>query len=374
MSSPSGNTRGSGLNDVQLDTFQTLENNNAQDLSQDPASDSTAVDSHIPTSDGSQGSRLSGVSVDGGRHAGEPSSQWQRLKARLNPWTVDDDRYDHFKAIHLEDYPDGYPRLAAFMTSDINTRVFRRFGWERNRLLLHKQDRIAELSDQLRELDKADEVANPERLYSRRDDEEQASCERQRLMHQMSTDLKEYDDLLTREHTISSITKPSKNNHRTIFDWVYNNKPVVWDEYQYLYQQDDFVLLGNQRDNWLRSFDEKIWALSHFPIFKKLLASKKHNNEQSSDPYTHDSSNYKADLIIKLTVTIATTALLVLPIVLLYVLKSSPGIKLTILLLFVIAFSMALALTTGAKRHEIFAATAAYCAVLVVFLSNLPGS
>ena len=79
-----------------------------------------------------------------------------------------------------------------------------------------------------------------------------------------------------------------------------------------------------------------------------------------------------ADLIVKVTVTLATTALLILPVILLYVLKMSAGIKLVVIAVFVLAFCMALSIMTSAKRHEVFAATAAYCAVLVVFLANLP--
>ena len=61
-----------------------------------------------------------------------------------------------------------------------------------------------------------------------------------------------------------------------------------------------------------------------------------------------------------------------LPVILLSVLDSSTGIKITILSLFVLAFSVAIMTMTQAKRHEAFAATAAYAAVLVVFLANLP--
>ena len=61
-----------------------------------------------------------------------------------------------------------------------------------------------------------------------------------------------------------------------------------------------------------------------------------------------------------------------LPVILLYVVKSSSGIKLAILLVFVLAFSLALLTMTNARQHETFAATAAYAAVLVVFMANLP--
>ena len=45
-----------------------------------------------------------------------------------------------------------------------------------------------------------------------------------------------------------------------------------------------------------------------------------------------------------------------------------------VLVVFTLLFSAAMSLLTKAQRHELFAASAAYCAVLVVFISNLNGS
>lgn len=47
------------------------------------------------------------------------------------------------------------------------------------------------------------------------------------------------------------------------------------------------------------------------------------------------------------------------------------AISIGILLVATLAFSAALALFTKAKRHELLAAAAAYCALLVVFIANL---
>ncbi len=169
----------------------------------------------------------------------------------------------------VENFPDGYPRFAALMNSDINTRLYRRFGLVRNRLLLRKQDCIAQLSEKLRSMDKTDEHEHPEKLWSRRHGEDaKDDSPRSRILVQLDTELKDYDALLLREHAIASISKPTVRNHRTIFDWVYNNKPVVQEEYQYLYEEGDFALLGNQQDDWLRSVQERIWSLSHHQIFR----------------------------------------------------------------------------------------------------------
>lgn len=44
-----------------------------------------------------------------------------------------------------------------------------------------------------------------------------------------------------------------------------------------------------------------------------------------------------------------------------------------VLIVFTLLFSAAMALLTRAARHEAFAASAAYCAVLVVFIGNFTG-
>jgi hypothetical protein len=81
--------------------------------------------------------------------------------------------------------------------------------------------------------------------------------------------------------------------------------------------------------------------------------------------------------MVKMLVVSVSSLLLVLPIVVLYVLTTrdaSGGLKVGIVVVFVVAFALALAAMTHASRHETFAACAAYCAVLVVFLGNVPGN
>jgi len=70
--------------------------------------------------------------------------------------------------------------------------------------------------------------------------------------------------------------------------------------------------------------------------------------------------------------------LLIVPIYLLYHLvttvrssRADPDCM-GVLLVATLAFSAVLSIFTRAKRHEILASAAAYCAVLVVFLGNVP--
>ena len=89
---------------------------------------------------------------------------------------------------------------------------------------------------------------------------------------------------------------------------------------------------------------------------------------------------YTPSRIAKVTngiLTITILVLMVLPIYLLYHMVHDIGTSeaymtcIGTLLIFTLAFSSVLSLFTKARRHEILAAAAAYCAILVVFLGNV---
>ena len=73
----------------------------------------------------------------------------------------------------MEDYPNGYPRVSAFLDSDDCFPLYRRFGYLHSRLLMQKQDELRELEDLLQYMDKQDERTEEGRecLQSRDTDE-----------------------------------------------------------------------------------------------------------------------------------------------------------------------------------------------------------
>lgn len=87
---------------------------------------------------------------------------------------------------------------------------------------------------------------------------------------------------------------------------------------------------------------------------------------------------YSASRIEKLVGVIITALifiLLVLPVTAMYELtcignRNSTFDAVGILVVFTLLFSAAMSILTKAKRHELFAASATYAAVLVVFISN----
>jgi hypothetical protein len=149
--------------------------------------------------------------------------------------------------------------LAAFVNADLEGRIYRRYGNIRSRLLLYHQDIIHALEEELNTLDRQDESSEPYRLCSRRyDEDDPQNSPRKALLARLNGALAEYDALLLREHQIMSIKEPSSKAHRIHFDYIWNEKPLCQEEYQFIYNKNDFVELGFQPDSWSGSFVESL--------------------------------------------------------------------------------------------------------------------
>jgi hypothetical protein len=96
---------------------------------------------------------------------------------------------------------------------------------------------------------------------------------------------------------------------------------------------------------------------------------------KTSDEYIHYYSPERVDLLVNLIITAIIFVLLVIPIIVFYNVSSarhtpSPFEAVGILIIFTLLFGGAMSSLTKATRQELFAASAAYCAVLVVFIGN----
>jgi hypothetical protein len=97
---------------------------------------------------------------------------------------------------------------------------------------------------------------------------------------------------------------------------------------------------------------------------------------KTTDQNVHYYARSRIDVFVSLIITSIIFILLVLPVVAMYRLTTfGAGSRSTfkaigVLVVFTLLFSAAMSLLTKARRHELFAASAAYCAVLVVFISN----
>ena len=95
----------------------------------------------------------------------------------------------------VDDHPKGYPQLAAFVNSDENFLIARKYGYLRSRVLLYRQDELSVLEKDLIALDADDEENRPLALQSRKHDEQTDKdpvYSRKVLIQKIDDKLKEY--------------------------------------------------------------------------------------------------------------------------------------------------------------------------------------
>lgn len=99
------------------------------------------------------------------------------------------------KDLLVDDYPKGYPQLAAFINSADNFMITRKFGFLRSRVLLYRQDELSVLERDLTSLDDDDQEKRELALASRKHDEatdNDPKYSRKVLIKQIDEKLKEY--------------------------------------------------------------------------------------------------------------------------------------------------------------------------------------
>lgn len=319
----------------------------------------------------------------------------------------------------LEATPNGYPRLAAFQASEANFALYRSFDYLHSRILLDLQDEITSLEKELDEIDEEDEMDCPARLRSRELDVSKAAQEegernRRVILDEIRVKLMQYDEVLIKSRTLLSFQKPSARNYTSVRRYHHNTRPLMDAETDAIRTKEDIVSLRNGRE-WA-SFDggveslisridaylQKLFGLEHPPLQRKFFRTPE-LQAKTTDAYISLYSSERVDLLVNCLITCVIFCLLVVPVVAMYLLTSDaietpnlvPGMNGTmggggqqqvsaadinsrntfnavgVLIVFTLLFSAAMSLVTKAARHELFAASAAYCAILVVFIGNL---
>ena len=173
----------------------------------------------------------------------------------------------------VDDHPEGYPQLAAFVTADDNFLIARKYGFLRNRVLLYRQDELSVLERDLIDLDADDENNRAIALRSRKRDEETDTdplYSRKVLTQKIDDKPKEYgqhpllcywmsmsshpppDGLVSRIKIYMSLKPPTSRNTNSFIEWIKQHKPLSSEESTFIQRKDDFVALSDdQESGWL---------------------------------------------------------------------------------------------------------------------------
>jgi len=167
------------------------------------------------------------------------------------------------------------------------------------------------------------------------------------------------------------MNKPTERNRAGYDAFLEGDMHLVAQEEEYIRRNYDLVALGGDlEDSRLNGYVQDMFRLGPEKLWKAIFRSpiqKRLSDDKESRYYDKD----RIDMFLRVIMTFIVTFLLMLPIFLLSLLQqAAPFVRDAVILAATLAFAVLIAILTKARRSELFTATAAYCAVLVVFVTS----
>ncbi|KAK4198764.1 hypothetical protein QBC40DRAFT_266499 [Triangularia verruculosa] len=279
----------------------------------------------------------------------------------------------------------GYAKLATFLARQDEYAIFRRFKRLNYQSILYQQAQIIFLERHLEKLAARDRTHPcPQRQLFDRDWVTMAhpldaeAGQQWATMQLIQQKLAEYNKALLAQVSLAQLDRPNYQDLEFLRQWIRGagngNYPIhgpdqfAWDD---KFERDLMAIKPRvPLDRLSRWVNDTIFPWFHRFCGMKLRDPESSNKDLGTGIYVYRESHLQ--IIIETFVTVVAALLPVLSIVVLYFLGDNNKFKFIALVIFSAIFALALAIMTKAKRIEVFAATAAFAALNVVFLSQDP--
>ncbi|KAI1208288.1 uncharacterized protein F4807DRAFT_158633 [Annulohypoxylon truncatum] len=272
--------------------------------------------------------------------------------------------------VKLEDYRQGYPRLAAFLLLAREFTVLRRFDYLHMRSLLDQQDRLADLEEKLHHCDDAETTQL--HLSSRRQDSNQR---RRDLLDEIKLNLSSYDQAIAGFHTIKALQSTPDRHVQSVLNWVFGHKPLVRSESKcYLGSsgRGDFVTIAP--DDPERAIPEALldMGVRTFPSISKYVCS---TQERTTDDHIFLFPPSHLRTAIRCLIALILPVWMIFHVIILNNMSHNSS-KAIVYSLFIISTSFVVMITTNATKYNLLIALLTYAAIPTsVFLgSNSQGA
>ncbi|KAH8597950.1 hypothetical protein B0O99DRAFT_684650 [Bisporella sp. PMI_857] len=307
------------------------------------------------------------------------AASWKRVIQGWSPFMNREEKikydqihgYDKLTYTQVDKCQKGFSQLSAFIDSDDEFAIARRFGSLSSRVLIQQAIDLADLEQELNELDAADMASEVMkfRLHGLEGFPGWDAKQRE-LMGNIQRKLREYKECLLLDANVRALGQASPSQHRAVFTWMWNEKPLAEGKDRFIHCADDFVVLNRSVGNRtpLRKFLGDLF--NRLPSLKRLVQTQREANK-TNDPNVDYHSEARITAILKAVTVSLTVGTLLIPVLLLFLVDMAKQTMAWIVIGFVVAFSGTMTATTDAKTQELFVGTAAYAAVLVTFLGNL---
>ncbi|KAK8109230.1 hypothetical protein PG984_015031 [Apiospora sp. TS-2023a] len=273
-----------------------------------------------------------------------------------------------------------YSTFASFIAGDIDksTLIFHRFDKLAARNLLMMQSELYELQTELDSIDRQDASSNESRNatqdwvdFKKRGESEPR---RMQLVLEIRSLMSEYRQALLSESQMASFPVPDPRTLEAFrwqlwrgLPWMLGSECALGGNGRYIYDDHNALAALRVPDQHDRMSQ---FAENHLGRLFRDKSTPRHDN---GDPRVAFVSERSIATFVSYFSTVLAAVLLFGAILILYNVQS-PNVKLGLVTLFTVLFAASAGLLTNARRAEVYGTTAAYAAVLVVFVSgNLGG-
>ncbi|KAL4794540.1 hypothetical protein BDV19DRAFT_364785 [Aspergillus venezuelensis] len=269
-------------------------------------------------------------------------------------------------SIHKE----GFANVARWIALDRDgeATIYRKFAELSARNLLYLQCELQAIEKKIQKLDHSDAVSDNmnlkdeartwEILLERYDNGNDVAKLRMQLINDLRLKIKEYHERLLLQSEITKLRRPTKRVLEAYRHWFLKPYPVLGGAAKRtLDDADDLVSLNSLPEgDYLSMFLRRHWPVQEEVTRDGLYTIGRFDETSIS-------------IAVALINILVASFLLVGSIVGLYF-AADDALKLGLVAGFTALFTISVGIMTNARRAEIFAATAAYAAVLVVFVSG----
>ncbi|KAL1882806.1 hypothetical protein Daus18300_000444 [Diaporthe australafricana] len=259
----------------------------------------------------------------------------------------------------------GYKGYSKFIASDNDFFILRRFGTLSSRVALSLQDEIVELEERLEECDVA---------YSSRDGEDVNNGtfrddlpDRKELLQVIGKRITRYNDFILQQSLVRKSPRAPRRDIKSIRNWHFNHDyaAISPKEQEYLNHasEDDLIRVVHVDKTPLRRLVDSSLRLRTLRLWK----------DKKDDIPSYDAANVeyfldkRMDRFSSAVIVAIGVAMLITPIWILQALESLPT-KLGTITAFVSVFLVVVSMIMVSKPLEALSATAAYTAILMVFV------
>ncbi|KAI0174378.1 hypothetical protein BJ166DRAFT_512026 [Pestalotiopsis sp. NC0098] len=258
----------------------------------------------------------------------------------------------------------GYRGYADFMSSDNDLLVLRRFNALNVRVILAQQDKLSELEHELAEVDKRNSKRDAPDVNNGtlRDDIE----ERKLLLRDIKEEIYHYNKMVLQQSRLCEYPTAPRSDVKNIKNWHFNHgySAIAADEQEYLEHQNDLVCVTHKTKTPLRRVIDKSRRLRTLGIWRTKIEDPVPQYDSQYVSYYSDQriDGFASGFIVLVGLTMLVTPIWVLNFV------ESMNSKLIVITIFTVFFLLVMSFAMVAKPFEALGATAAYAAVLMVFM------